>query len=106
MTSSSLSYSDDNVVVARDNTSRIMTKCAKGMTRHARDGSPLTDSELRDAINSLWNVTPAKAVAAVAAAVVVAMAEVLDFLSHFWREGYLTGQCVLVRIALRNGIPR
>ncbi len=30
----------------------------------------------------------------------------LDFLSHFWREGYLTGQCVLVRIALRNGIPR
>ena len=32
--------------------------------------------------------------------------DLLDFLSHFRREGYLTGQCVLVRIALRNGIPR
>jgi hypothetical protein len=72
--SSSLSHYSDDVVAAaaavatRDAASRIMTERAEGMTRRARDGSPLTGSEIRDAINSLRNVTPAKAVAVVAAA--------------------------------------
>ena len=30
----------------------------------------------------------------------------LDILSHFWREGYLSRQCKLIRTTSRNGIPK